>query len=126
MDKEKINSSYKEFQAQNPGFGALIVLTRAGEILHMTEPDAMTADQAKHLVDVWFNNKPAVEFGDIRYPVLKWDELQFAAKNVAKKGSLVGCKTKSDKLVVSKVAGDCPTNIITATIALNRWSWNEV
>jgi hypothetical protein len=126
MDADKVSASYKAFQDQNPGFGALIVLTRVGDILYTSEPDAMSPDQAKHLVDVWFNNKPAVEFGDIRYPVLKWDELQFAAKNVAKKGSLIGCKTKTDNFAVVKVAGDCPTNIIQATIALNRWSWNEV
>ena len=126
MDSDAILKGYAEFQQKNPGFGPLIVLTKEGEILLSSEPNVITPDQGKHIVDVWFHTKPAIELGDVRYPVLKWDEMQLAAKNVRGMGSLVGCKCKSGLYAVAKVKPECPLNALQASIELNRWSWTVI
>jgi hypothetical protein len=125
MDAAAITSAFQSLQNENPGsFELLVVISKAGEVLYSSQEGAVTPDQAKHILDVWSNNKAAVELGEIRYPVLKWDPLQFAAKNVGGKGSLVGSKTKAENYAVAKVSPGSPLSVIQASIVLNRWAWN--
>jgi hypothetical protein len=126
METDAITTAFKTFQTQNPGFTHLLVLSRDGDILYSSEPNFITPDEAKHVMDTWQHNGPAVELGPLRFAVLKWDELQFAAKNVATKAGLVGSKTKSGKYAMVKLAPDCPTAILQASIIVNRWSWSVI
>jgi hypothetical protein len=124
MDVEKIKTEYAKFQEKGPDFGNLMILSREGNLLWSLDPDFTTEDQTKGLMDVWLNSKPAVELNGNRYPILKWDELQFAAKNTAGKGAIIGCVCKSKNFAVVQYSGT--GNLIGATVELNRWSWNIV
>ncbi len=55
---------------------------------------------------------------------LKWDELQFAARNVAGYGALIGAKTKAGNYAVVHLDTSTKTPLLQATVELNRWSWN--
>lgn len=126
MDSNTISTAFKGFQTQNPGFTHLVVLSYEGDILYSSEPNYISPEEAKHVMETWFHNGPAVELGSLRFAVLKWDELQFAARNVATKAGLVGSKTKSGKYAIVKLAPDCPMAILQASIVVNRWSWSVI
>lgn len=126
MDVEAVKKSYQEFQQKNPGFGELLVLTKEGTIILATDPGFAKEEETKQLMDAWLNNKPAVEIGGIRFSVLKWDPIQFAARNVGPKGALIGSIAKSNNYAVIHLSKDCPTPLLAATVSLNRWAWGLV
>jgi hypothetical protein len=124
MENEEIQAAYTEFQNEHVGFAELLVLNESGEQLFASDTDFATAEESAQIMDVWLNNKPAVEIKEVRYPVLKWDPLQFAARNVNKLGAIIGCKTKLENYVVARLDPSCKTPLIEAGVLLNRWSWN--
>ena len=125
MDEEKIKSEYATFQEENPGFGNMVVLNRDGEVLFRLDPNFISDGDGKILMDAWVNRKPAIEWTPKRYPIFSWEDLQFAARNIKDKDSLVGCITKSKNYIVVHMAtGSKPAPAI-ATITLNRWSWDK-
>ena len=125
MDIEKIKASYREFQQKNAGFDKIAILTREGGIEYADE-GFITADEAKSVMDAWLTNKPAIEVGGNRFPILKWDELQFASRNTSGMGAIIGCITKSKLFFVAFLLPNTNSNLIAATVALNRWSWNII
>ena len=124
MENEEIQAAYTEFQNDHPGFVELLVLSESGEQLFTSDPDFATPEETAQLMTAWLTNQPAVEIKEVRYPILKWDELQFAASNVAGYGALIGAKTKAGNYAVVHLDTSTKTPLLQATVELNRWSWN--
>ena len=124
LNIEKILAEYAQFQADNPGFAEIIILTSTGELEYGSDPTFCSKEEAKPLFDAWMNHGSAVEIGGNRYPVLSWEVMQFAARNVKGKGALVGCKTKTDRYVVVHLEAKVAPTM--AAIKFNRWSWDVI
>ncbi len=119
MDIEKLKAEYAKFKETFEGFGVLTLLSEAGEILYTDDPAAIAPEEAKELLDAWLHTKPAVIVAGNRFPVLKWDPLQFAARNVKGAGSIVGSITKSKNYCIVFYHGT--GNLIQTSIDFNRW-----
>lgn len=126
MNEEKIKSEYLEFQNEHEGFGNLMVLNNEGQILFSLDPNFASKEEGKALMDAWLNNKSAIKIGEKRYPILSWEEIQFAARNVKDKDALIGCKVKSKNYVVVHLEKGAKISPAIASIALNRWSWDKI
>ena len=75
MDTEKLHEEYRQFQETNEGFAEMMVLTKAGEILFLTDATFLTAEDARNLMDAWLTRKSAAVLGEDRYPILSWENI---------------------------------------------------
>ena len=126
MDTEKLHEDYHQFQETNEGFAEMMILTNEGTILFLTDSTFLSAEDARNVMDAWLNRKSAAVVGEDRYPILSWEAIQFAARNVNGKGALIGCLTKSGDYIVVHLTPKCRTPPAIAAINLNRWSWHIV
>ena len=124
MNEEEVKQAFAEFQTQFPGMDKLMIMDGEGNILMSTDTDFISAEEAKIVLDVWKSGKSPLEVGGLRYPVLKWDDIQFAAKNIPKKIGLIGSIGKSGNYCVAQYTGG--GNLLQSTIDLNRWCWNII
>ena len=122
----KIMDQYQQFCDQNGGFDTILILTSTGDLEYISDKNFCTPAQAKDLYNAWINHESAVTMGNDRYPILNWEILQFAARNVHKKGALVGCKTKTNRYVVCHLSPQSNNAPTIAAIKLNRFSWNVI
>jgi len=125
LDENQFNAEFGQFQQEFPGFGELILLTKEGKIVFSTKSGFFTDEDAKTLINTWFTHQSAVVWGTDRFPILNWEELQFAARNVHGKGALVGTKTKSGLYAVVHIKPDGSIPPSLGAIHLNRWIWNR-
>lgn len=126
FDSDELNAQFLQFQLENPGFDSIIVLSPEGKLEYVSDPAICSEQEAAQLFHAWKEHQSAVILGEDRFPILSWEELQFAARNVKGKGMLVGSRTKTNRYVVIKLG---PTAKIAPTIAaiqVNRWAWNVV
>lgn len=124
MEAEQIIEKYKEFQDANNGFEELMMFSKEGDLLFSLNPNYITETEAKNLMEAWLNKQSAVVIGNIRYPILSHEILQFAARNVKGQGALVGTKTNEDHYVVAHLSASSRFPPTIAAINLNRWAWN--
>ena len=126
LDFEKFLAEYRDFQQEHPSFGEIFILSSTGGLEFCSPADYCTEAEAQVLLDSWQNHGSAAVIGEDRYPIISWEELQFAARNVRGKGALIGCKTKSDRYVVIHLLPGAKDGPTTAAIKLNRWSWQII
>ncbi len=124
MEIDKLKSKYLEFQTENEGFGNLILLSKEGEIIFSLDPNFIGGTEAKELMDSWLNHKSAFVIGENRYPILSWEELQFAARNVKGKGAIIGTRTKSNEYTLVHLSPASKIAPTMGSIKLNRWVWD--
>src|SRR6056297_1229275 len=119
MDENQIKEKYEEFQGEFPGMDTLLIMDKDAKILYCSDPEFANEEDTKNLLDVWKNKKSPLKLGGKRYVVLKWDDIQFASKNVVDKNAIIGSITKSGNYVVVLYQGT--GNLLQSTIDLNRW-----
>ncbi len=124
MDENQIKEKYEEFQGEFPGMDTLLIMDKDAKILYCSDPEFANEEDTKNLLDVWKNKKSPLKLGGKRYVVLKWDDIQFASKNVVDKNAIIGSITKSGNYVVVLYQGT--GNLLQSTIDLNRWCWNLI
>ncbi len=126
LQSDEIVSKFREYQTSHAGSEILLILTNKGELEFSTDPTFCSQEDAQNLLKAWLSRESAAQIGEDRYPILSWEELQFAARNIHGKGALVGCKTKTNRYVVVKLAPTSKEAPTIAAIHLNRWSWNLI
>jgi len=124
MDEEKIKEEYAEFQKTFPGMSNMVVLDADGKVVFSLNLDFMSEEDAESLLDVWKNQKSPLTLGGERYVVLKWDDIQFASKNVKDKTAIIGSICKSGNRCVVEYTGS--GNLLQSTIDLNRWCYSRL
>lgn len=124
MDAAEIKAKFDELTQKKEGLGVLLVLSKDGSILYASDPNFAKPEETKALMDAWLTTKPAIEIGGLRYPILKWDPLQLAARNTTGNGAIVGAVTKAGNYAVMQLLKNCTIPLLEAGVILNRWSWN--
>lgn len=119
-----ITEQVKEFFSQNAGYTDFFVIDGEGNVEFKYGEEEADVEELKGLLNAWKNTEPAAIFRGNRYPILKWDPLQFAATSVKTKYSLIGSTTKTKKYCVAHFTGG--GNAIMNTINLNRFVWNLI
>ena len=93
----------------------------------MTEEGFFSSEEARQLFFAWQNHEDAFFIGEERFPILSWNETQFAARNIKSKLIIVGTKTRTNRYVVMKVDPGTlwqPNIAALASTMLNLWSRN--
>ena len=126
MTFDNLKNEFQAFQEENPGFEILLALSAEGNLEFTTEDAFCSPEDAQKMFKAWHEHGSAVVIGEDRFPILSWEELQFAARNVRGKGSLVGAKTKSGRYGIAKLSGSAKLAPTIAAIKFNRWSWDII
>ncbi len=122
MDQQRFDFLVNQLN-EYEGIEEIFVLSPEGEILFKSSEFSLTAEEAREILDSWKNKKPSITFLENRYAVLKNDELQLAAKNIAKqKGNVVGSKTKEGDYLLAHTRDE---NLILLewSIHVNKVAW---
>ena len=91
-------SELREFE----GMEEIFVLDSSGNILFKSEDFQLTSEEAKAILKAWREKESALMFQDLRFAILKNDEIQLAAKNiVGGKGNIVGSVTKEGDYLIA-------------------------
>jgi len=91
-------SELREFE----GMEEIFVLDSSGNILFKSEDFQLSSEEAKAILKAWREKESALMFQDLRFAILKNDEIQLAAKNiVGGKGNIVGSVTKEGDYLIA-------------------------
>lgn len=126
MDIDKLKPEFEEFQQEFPDFDLFFILNSTGEILYSSEPDKVNPEQTQDLMHAWLNRESACQLGEDRYPILSWEPLQFAARNVKGKGAIVGTITQSSYYLLAHLKLGAKLAPAIGAIQLNRKFWKLI
>ena len=91
-------SELREFE----GMKEIFILDSSGNILFKSEDFQLSSEEAKAILKTWREKESALMFQDLRFAILKNDEIQLAAKNiVGGKGNIVGSVTKEGDYLIA-------------------------
>ena len=122
MDKQRFMDlvvKLREFE----GIEEVFLLNNKGEIEHTSEEYPLSAEDAKSLFNAWKRKEPSIKLRNHRFAVLKNDEIQLAAKNIAGgKGNIVGSVTKEGDYLVARTR-DEGMILLEWSIFVNKVAW---
>ncbi len=106
------------------GMDEIFLLNSEGEVIYKSEDFTLTSDEAKTLLKAWKEKEPAIIFHDLRFAILKNDEIQLAAKNITGgKGNIVGSITKEGDYLVAHTR-DEGLILLEWSIFINKVAWS--
>lgn len=123
MELQRFNYLKHELM-EYEGMEEIFVLSPEGEILFKSEDFQLLDEEAKAILKAWKENEPALMFQSNRYAVLKNDEIQLAAKNIAGgKGNIVGSITKEGDYIIAHTQ-DEGLIVLEWSIFINKVAWS--
>jgi hypothetical protein len=106
------------------GVEEVFLLNNEGNIIFKSEDFNLTSEEAKGILNAWKQKESALTFQKNRFAILKNDEIQLAAKNIAGgKGNIVGSITKEGDYLVAHTR-DEGMIILEWSIFINKVAWS--
>ncbi len=122
MDEKKFNELVKALNVHK-GVETVFALAPDGNILFKSGSYAIVDDESKKILLAWKAKEAAITFMNSRFAILKNDELQFAAKNIAQgKGNVVGSRTKDGNYLLAHTR-DEGLILLEWSIHINKVAW---
>lgn len=105
------------------GMEEIFVLDSNGNILFKSEDFQLSSEEAKAILKAWMEKESALMFQDLRFAILKNDEIQLAAKNiVGGKGNVIGSITKEGDYLIAHTR-DEGLIVLEWSIFVNKVAW---
>ena len=124
MSEEKFNQ-YVEAIKEFDGVEEVFLLDGEGEIVRKSTDFSMTSEESKALLTAWKEKQPSLTFMGARFAILKNDEIQLAAKNIAGgKGNIAGSITKDGDYLVVHTSQDTGLILLEWSIQVNKIAWS--
>jgi hypothetical protein len=106
------------------GMEEIFVLDSNGNILFKSEDFQISDEEAKAILKAWKEKESALLFQNLRFAILKNDEIQLAAKNiVGGKGNIVGSITKEGDYLLAHTR-DEGLIVLEWSIFINKVAWS--
>ena len=123
MEKDRFHKLVQMLQEQE-GVEEVFLLDSVGNLIFKSEDFALTNEEARSILTAWKNKESALFFQNARYAILKNDDIQLAAKNIAKgKGNIVGSITKEGDYLLAHTR-DEGLIILEWSILINKVAWS--
>ncbi len=105
------------------GMEEIFALDSKGNILFKSEDFQLSSEEAKAILKAWREKESALLFQDLRFAILKNDEIQLAAKNiVGGKGNVIGSITKDGDYLIAHTR-DEGLIVLEWSIFINKVAW---
>ena len=123
MEQQRFNYLVEELRKYD-GTEEIFLLDSNGEIIFKSEEFSLSNEEAKAMLVAWKQKEPALNFQNYRFAVLKNDDIQLAAKNIAGgKGNIVGSITKDGDYFIAHTR-DEGMILLEWSIAVNKVAWS--
>lgn len=123
MEQQRFNYLVEELRKYD-GTEEIFLLDSNGEILFKSEEFSLSNEGAKAMLVAWKQKEPALNFQDYRFAILKNDDIQLAAKNIAGgKGNIVGSITKGGDYLIAHTR-DEGLILLEWSIFINKVAWS--
>ncbi len=123
MEQQRFNYLVEELRKYD-GTEEVFLLDSNGEILFKSEEFSLSNDEAKAMLIAWKQKEPALNFQNYRFAILKNDDIQLAAKNIAGgKGNIVGSITKDGDYLIAHTR-DEGLILLEWSIFINKVAWS--
>jgi hypothetical protein len=123
MEQQRFNYLVEELRKYD-GTEEIFLLDSNGEILFKSEEFSLSNEEAKAMLVAWKQKEPALNFQDYRFAILKNDDIQLAAKNIAGgKGNIVGSITKGGDYLIAHTR-DEGLILLEWSIFINKVAWS--
>jgi len=125
MDEQRFNHLIEQLN-EYEGVEEVFLLNSEGEIVFKSTSIApLTVEEAKSLLKAWKEKKPSLNYQNSRYAILKNDDIQLAAKNIAGgKGNIAGSITKEGYYLIAHIAPDTGMILLEWSIFVNKVAWS--
>jgi len=122
MEQQRFNYLVEELRKYD-GTEEIFLLDSNGEILFKSEEFSLSNEEAKAMLGAWKQKEPALNFQKYRFAILKNDNIQLAAKNIAGgKGNIVGSITKDGDYLIAHTR-DEGLILLEWSIFINKVAW---
>ncbi len=123
MEQQRFNYLVEELRKYD-GTEEIFLLDSNGEIVFKSEEFSLSNEEAKAMLVAWKQKEPALNFQNYRFAILKNDDIQLAAKNIAGgKGNIVGSITKDGDYLIAHTR-DEGMILLEWSIAVNKVAWS--
>ncbi len=123
MEQQRFNYLVEELRKYE-GTEEIFLLDSNGEILFKSEEFSLSNEEAKAMLVAWKQKEPALSFQNYRFAILKNDDIQLAAKNIAGgKGNIVGSITKDGDYLIAHTR-DEGLILLEWSIFINKVAWS--
>jgi len=122
MEQQRFDYLVNELR-EFEGMEEIFVLDSNGTILFKSEDFQLSNEEAKAILKAWKEKESALLFQNLRFAILKNDEIQLAAKNiVGGKGNIVGSITKEGDYLIAHTR-DEGLIVLEWSIFINKVAW---
>ena len=123
MEQQRFDYLVNELR-EFEGMEEIFVLDSNGNILFKSEDFQLSSEEAKAILKAWMEKESALMFQDVRFAILKNDEIQLAAKNiVGGNGNIVGSITKEGDYLIAHTR-DEGLIVLEWSIFINKVAWS--
>ena len=123
MERSRFDYLVEELKMYE-GVEEVFVLNKEGEIVFKSEEFPLTNEETKLILKAWKQKEPSLTFQNLRFAILKNDEIQLAAKNIAGgKGNIVGSVTKEGDYLIAHTQ-DEGLILLEWSIHINKVAWS--
>jgi len=125
MDEQRFNQLVEQLN-EYEGVEEVFLINNEGEIVFKSTSIApLTVEEAKALLRAWKEKEPSLNYQNSRYAILKNDDIQLAAKNIAGgKGNIAGSITKDGNYLIAHIAPDTGMILLEWSIFVNKVAWS--
>jgi len=123
MEQQRFNYLVEELRKYD-GTEEIFLLDSNGEIIFKSVEFSLSNEEAKAMLVAWKQKEPALNFQNYRFAILKNDDIQLAAKNIAGgKGNIVGSITKDGDYLIAHTR-DEGMILLEWSIFINKVAWS--
>ncbi|MFX0072980.1 MAG: hypothetical protein ACFFAO_18030 [Candidatus Hermodarchaeota archaeon] len=124
MDEEKFKWIISELN-EYPGVRDIYLLNGEGEVIFNSGPSQMDNAEGKSILKAWKEKEPSLNYQKARFAILKNDDIQLAAKNIAGgKGNIAGSITKEGYYLIAHIDQDTDMILLEWSILVNKLAWS--
>jgi len=125
MDEQRFTQLVEQLNEYD-GVEEVFLLNNEGEIIFKSTSIApLTGEEAKALLKSWKEKEPSLNYQNSRYAILKNDDIQLAAKNIAGgKGNIAGSITKEGDFLIAHISPETGMILLEWSIFVNKVAWS--
>ena len=124
MDQKKFNECIEALN-EYEGVEEVFLLDAEGNVVFKSKEFPFTNEESKEFLRAWKEKEASINFQNNRFAILKNDEIQLAAKNLAGgKGNIAGSVTKDGDYLVVHTSPDTGLILLEWSILTNKLAWS--
>ncbi|TXT62012.1 MAG: hypothetical protein BAJALOKI1v1_1050006 [Promethearchaeota archaeon] len=110
---------------QYKGLQIVLLLDSEGMVIFSSLDSTLDEDEIKTLLDAWKDRAPSLNFMNERYAILKNEEIQLAAKNIAEQKGIAGSITNEGDYLLIQISKDTSLTLLEWSIIVNKLAWQN-